>query len=292
MTKNNFRFLLLSCLLMETIGAKSIIDCRVATEAIAECNPYGAKFLRAKEIHHALHDPKLIRVKNFPHPEKKRQMRVISVEDMIEKFLKIEEPVRFMSREKTPFAVTVEDEPVSKQEFEEKIEEIQVCKVAARIEREILEQTDVEKPQINYGKYIVTKGDSLSKLAEKFGLKTKELSRFNGFESNSILCIGQELELPFEQKMVDTLISGKYKVEDGDTFIDIGKKFNLDPKALLEFNEFKSNIDIHVGKIIRLPLPYILAQEKKLKRESEGLKAREKVVNWIWYMVLVNINFV
>lgn len=276
MTRNKFRFLLVSCLLIETVAAKSIIDCRVATEAIAECNPYGSKFLKAKEITPTLNNQKLVRVKNLPRPEEKPTVRVISVEDMIEKYVKIEEPIRFMLKNNTPFAVTVEEEPVSKQEFEEKIEEIQVCKVAARIEREILEQTDVDKPQIVYGKYVVVKGDSLSKLAERFALKTKELAKFNGFKSNAVLCIGQELELPFEQKMVDAFISGKYKIEYGDTFIDIGKKFNIDPKRLAEFNEFKSNADIHVGKIIKLPLPYILAKQKKDEERKSRLESQKK----------------
>ena len=48
MSRNYFRFFLLSCLVLETVAAKAVIDCRVVTGIITECNPYGAKFLKAK----------------------------------------------------------------------------------------------------------------------------------------------------------------------------------------------------------------------------------------------------
>ncbi len=275
MSRNYFRFFLLSCLVLEVVAAKSVIDCRVATGIITECNPYGAKFLKAKVIKRTLNNQKLIRVKNLPRPEKKSFMRVISVEDMIEKYVKIEEPVRFMGSEKTPFAVIIEDKPVSKQEVDEKMEEMQICKVEPRIEREILQQAEIEKP-VKYGTYIVVKGDSLSRLAKKFGLKTKELAKFNGLKRKLVLCIGEELELPFEQKMVNALISAKYKVEDGDTLISIATKFNLDPKALVKFNDIQINTDIHIGKMIKLPLPYVLAKQKKAEEKKKRLEGQRK----------------
>ncbi len=158
---------------------------------------------------------------------------------MIEKYVNIEDSLRFKGSEKTPFTVTVDEKPVDQKVLEEKIQEIEVCKVPLPIETEVLEETDIEKPKMIYGKYIVVKGDALSKLAKKFGLKTKELAKFNGIKSKSTLCIGQELKLPFEQKIVDALVSAKYKVEAGDTLISIGKKFDLDPKALVKFNDIR-----------------------------------------------------
>lgn len=271
MPRSYFTLILLSCLSIEIAAAKSIIDCRVVTGGITECNPYGAKLLKAKEVSYDLDRKKLIRVKTLPTPENKSFMRVVSVEDMIEKYVKIEDSMRFKGSGQTLFTVSVD-----KEVLDAKIKEIEVCKVPLSIETEILEQRETEKPPIIYGKYIVVKGDVLSKLAKKFGLKTKELAKFNGLKSKSIICIGQELKLPFEQKMVNALASAEYKVEDGDTLISIGKKFDLDPKVLANFNDIQSYTEIQTGKTIKLPLPYVLAQKKKDEARKRRLAAQRK----------------
>ena len=266
MSRNYFTLFLLSFLCIETATAKSIIDCRVVTGGITECNPYGAKFLKAKEITYDLDRQKLIREKTLPVPEKTGFVKVVSVADMIERYVKVQECVRFKGSAKTPIKVTTTKEPVAKVVLDEKIEEIEVCEVPPRMKRELLEQTAPEKPQIIYGKYIVVRGDALSKIAKKFGLKTKELAKMNGIKIKSPLRVGQKLKLPFEQKMIDAVSSAKYIIEEGDTLISIAKKFKLEPKELMKFNGIKRNATIRTGKIIKLPLPHILAQIKTKKK--------------------------
>jgi len=263
MLRNYFTFFLLSSLFIETATAKSIIDCRVVAGGITECNPYGAKFLKAKEIVYGLDRQKLIREKTLPVLEKKSFLKVISVADMVEEYVKIEESVGFKGSEKTPLKVSVVQEAVSKEVLEK---EMQVCEVPPRIEKELLGYIEPEKPQINYGRYIVVGGDALSKIAKKFGLKTKVLAKFNGLRTKSTLRVGQKLKLPFEQKMIDALSSAKYIIEEGDSLISIAKKFKLERRALMRFNGIKRNAIIRTGKIIKLPLPYILAQIKTKKK--------------------------
>lgn len=251
MSRNHFLFLFL-CILIETATARSMIDCRVVTGDITECYPYGAKLLKAREIRYDLDRKVLIRVKNLPTLEKKSFISVISVEDMLDKYARIEDPIRYKGSGKTSSSTL-------KEAVKKEIKGAQITNVLPSIEKK------PEKTQIIYGTYIVTKGDSLSRLAKKFRLKRKELAKLNGLESKAKLYIGQKLKLPFEQKMVEALVSAEYKVETGDTLIGIGKKFNLDPKALVQFNGIKSNTTIRTGKIIKLPLPYVLAKKKKKK---------------------------
>jgi len=264
MSRQYFTFFLLSFLFIETASAKAVIDCRVVTGGVTECYPYGAKLLKAKEIVYDHDRQKLIRVKTLLAPEKKSFMRVISVADMIEKYVKVEDSLRFKGSEKTPLKVTVVEKPLVAEVIEEKIEEIQVCEVTPGIAQDVLKDSDPK-----YGEYIVVKGDVLSRVAKKFGLKTKELATLNDFKSKSTLCVGRKLKLPFEQKMINSIATAEYKVEDGDTLISISRKFNLEPKEVVEFNDIKSNTRISTGKTIKLPLPYVLAQIKaKEKRES------------------------
>ncbi|WP_373029873.1 LysM peptidoglycan-binding domain-containing protein [Sulfurovum sp.] len=263
MSRNHFTLYLLSFLCIETASAKSIIDCRVVTGGRTECNPYGGKFLKAKEIMFDLDRQKLIREKTFPAPEKTSFVKVVSVEDMIEKYAKVEESVRFKGSTRIPIKkVTKTKEPVAKSVIDEKTE---VCEVPRLIKREPLEQTAPEKPKIIYGKYIVERGDALSKIAKKFGLKTKVLAKLNRLTTKSTLRVGQKLKLPFEQKMIDAVTSAKYIIEEGDTLISIAKKFKLEPNALMKFNGIKRNATIRIDEIIKLPLPHILAQIKTKK---------------------------
>ena len=256
MSRSYFRFFLLSCLVLETVAAKAVIDCRVVTGVITECNPYGAKFLKAKEIVYDVGTSKLIRVKTLPVPVKK-QMRVISVADMIEKYVKIEEPIRFKGSEPTPVTITVIKEPLVAEKIEEKIADIKTTPV---IEEEILAQIYAKKPEEAQGEYIVLKGDMLSRIAKKFGLSTKVLARYNGLKIKSTLRVGKKLKLPFEQKIIDALAVAKYTVEEDDTLISIAAMFNLEPKTLVEFNNIKAHTGIATGRTIKLPLPYILAE--------------------------------
>ena len=273
MSRSYFKFFLLSCLVVETAAAKAVIDCRVVTGVITECNPYGAKFLKAKEIVYDVGTQKLIRVKTLPVPEKKQSMRVISVADMIEKYVKIEEPIRFKGSEPTPVTITVIKEPLVAEKIEEKIADIKTTPV---IEEEILAQIYAKKPEESQGEYIVLKGDVLSRIAKKFGLSTKVLARYNGLTTKSTLRVGKKLKLPFEQKIIDALTVAKYTVEEGDSLISIAAMFNLDPKTLVEFNNIKAHTGIATGKTIKLPLPYILAEIEAKKKAKTKKKKRGK----------------
>ena len=272
MSRQYFTFFLLSFLCIETASAKSIIDCRVVTGGVTECYPYGAKFLKAKEIVYDHDRKELIRVKTLPVPEKKSFMRVISVADMIEKYVKVEDSLRFKGSEETPLKVTVVEKPLSPEVIEEKIEEIEICEVTPGIEQDILEDPGPDEPLIIHGEYIVVRGDALSRVAKKFGLKTKELARLNNIKSKATLSVGQKLKLPFDQKMIDSIAKAEYKIEDGDTLISIAKKFNLEPKEIVNFNDIKSNTRISKGKMIKLPLPYVLAKKKRETRRGKDAR--------------------
>jgi len=209
---------------------------------------------------------KFIIEKTLPVPGKMSFVKVVSVADMIEKYVKVEECVRFKGSEKTPTGVTKTKEAVAKVVPGKKIEAIQACEVPPHMKREPLGQIVPEKPQISHGKYIVVGGDALSKIAKKFGLKTKELAKKNGIKIKSPLRVGQKIKLPFEQKMIDALSSAEYIIEEGDSLISIAKKFKLERRVLMRFNGIKRNAIIRTGKILKLPLPYILAQIKTKKK--------------------------
>jgi len=264
-----FKKYFLSFLLVSfgTVAAKPMVDCRVVTGNTVECNPYGKKFHIAQEIIYDNDTKALIIVKTLPTP-KKHVVKVISVEEMIGKYIHFEEFVRFKGTEPTPLKITVLEEPVEEVLIEEK---------KVLIEKKIDEIKVKKKLPIVYGTYRVVSGDVLSRIAKKFGLTVKEVATFNGFKSDTILRIGQKLKLPFDQTMVDAFNVAQYTVEEGDTLISIAKKFNVSAREIVNFNEIRDATTVRKGKVLKLPLSYVLDRIYKEKRAAEEKKSGTKL---------------
>ncbi len=89
--------------------------------------------------------------------------------------------------------------------------------------------------------YGVKKGDSLYKIAKRFGVKIALIKRFNHLRSN-ILHIGEKLYLPIPLKSKHI-----YRVKRGDTILKIARKFGVNAKKLKIWNDKKDNF-IKVGE--------------------------------------------
>jgi len=93
-------------------------------------------------------------------------------------------------------------------------------------------------------KYTVKRGDSLSIIAEKYNVLTKELLDFNDLKTSQIN-IGQKLLIP------DTGFI-RYRVKSGDNLSTIAVKYGSSTKELKEINELKNN-QIRIGQNIKIP---------------------------------------
>ncbi len=272
MYRNYLAFLLFSSLSATSLNAESIVDCRVITGGTTECNPYSRRLIKAKEVTYDVDKQKLIVTKTLPVPAKKPKMKVITVTDMIEKYIRVEAPLRYKGshdivietkqREKVPVAQKVPAE-------EEKTEEVPE---PVRLAEKARQKAEAERNR-NQGFYVIVEGDTLSTIAAKYGMKTKELRALNQLEKDTKIRLGKKLLLPFPQDTVDAIATGAYQVQSDDTLISIARRFNLDPKAVAEFNAIKTTAIIRVGSVIQLPLPYRLkALEAKKKAEAAKRK--------------------
>jgi len=263
MSRNYIKYLLLALITVSSIKAQALIDCRVVTGGISECNPYGKRLHHVKKVSYELDSQKLIIVKNLPVP-KKAFVKVISVEDMIEKYVHIEAPIRFVGSDSDTLQVEVLNKTVEKK--------IDITGLSPKIPALPIEVED----EPNYGKYCVASGDVLSKLAKKFGFSVKDLAQMNDMTPKSILRIGKKLKLPLEQARIDVLSSGCYTVQERDTLISIAHKFGLSAKAIVKFNNIKDATRVRTGKVLKLPFPYVLAElkakRKRLVREARRAK--------------------
>jgi LysM repeat protein/3D (Asp-Asp-Asp) domain-containing protein len=137
---------------------------------------------------------KLIVQRSLPKPPKKSSIKIISVEDMIEKHIEVLEPTRYTRDEYI-------EEPTSKVEVVEEntTTPIEIVQEELKIE---------EKP--DYPLYKVQKGDSLHLIARKFDMTISELMKYNSIEDKSKIKLGQKITIPVTTKEFNDL-KRKYK---------------------------------------------------------------------------------
>jgi LysM repeat protein/3D (Asp-Asp-Asp) domain-containing protein len=212
-------------------------------------------------------------------------MKVVTVADMIEKYVKVEDSMRYKGSHDISIETTKKQEKLTREEVlkrkrQEVIEKIKALKKieeekqleALRLAEAKREKAEQEKKQ-QQGYYTISQGDTLSTIAAKYGIKTKDLRALNQLDKKSGIRIGKKLLIPFSQEIVDAIATGEYRVKNGDTLISVARKFNLKPKEIAKFNELESTAIIRVGKTIQLPLPYRLkAMEAKRKAEAAEKK--------------------
>lgn len=106
---------------------------------------------------------------------------------------------------------------------------------------------DVESVE-NHGQistYVVKEGDSLSQIANMFGVSVNTIIWANGLKSRTI-SPGQEL--------VILPVSGvRYTVKKGDTLSSIAKKYSGDAEEISIFNEIPVSQPLAVGSVVIIP---------------------------------------
>lgn len=102
-------------------------------------------------------------------------------------------------------------------------------------------------------RYTVKKGDSLWKIARRFGVTTKEIMALNGMKSHN-LKIGQVIYIPTSMVHISdkkkSLKLSPYRVKKGDTPYDIAKRFGMSLSVFLKINNLSRNSKIFPGQIV------------------------------------------
>ncbi|MCO6401191.1 MAG: LysM peptidoglycan-binding domain-containing protein [Verrucomicrobia bacterium] len=125
--------------------------------------------------------------------------------------------------------------------------------------------------------YTVASGDSLSKIANRFGVTAREIAQLNGVKDPNKIRVGQSLKLPsYASASGDSAAvsapkaaasapkaakkaaapavagSGEYVVQSGDSLSKIAVKHGTTVKALKEVNHLQSDL-IRLGQKLKLP---------------------------------------
>jgi len=94
--------------------------------------------------------------------------------------------------------------------------------------------------------YIVQEGDTLTSIAQKFGVSLETLLWANNLESTSIIQPGQ--------KLIILPVSGVlHIVREGETLSEIAQFYQAEIEEIVEFNELRDEGKIYVGDLLIIP---------------------------------------
>lgn len=112
--------------------------------------------------------------------------------------------------------------------------------------------------------YIVEPGDTLSSIADKFGVDVVLLMAANGITDPDQLFVNDEItipapgaELPTNTPLPENLLPGQeieYRIQPGDTLESIAAQFNSTADAIAERNEIDDPNAIGVGQLLIIPV--------------------------------------
>jgi len=125
--------------------------------------------------------------------------------------------------------------------------------------------------QVREAEYRVRRGDNLSRIAARFGVRTKDLMAANGIRSANKIRVGQVLEIPGRSRVVvasapsgevepavsaparSGSTSTTYRVRSGDTLGRIAKRHGVSERALADANGIRNKSLVKVGQVLRVP---------------------------------------
>jgi membrane-bound lytic murein transglycosylase D len=104
------------------------------------------------------------------------------------------------------------------------------------------------------GTYQVCSGDNLWTISRRLGVTTAQLCSWNGLRSNDILQPGQVLQIEKESPNSAGTKKVVYQVRPGDTLWGIGRRFDLNARDIMVWNNLNSGHIIQPGDSLTLLL--------------------------------------
>lgn len=148
--------------------------------------------------------------------------------------------------------------------------------------------------------YIVSRGDSLSVIAERYDTSVSELVAINQLRNRNSIRIGQTLLLPQSDGSVPTLVvnidgpqsmpaTGRYEVRRGDSVSLIADRYRISAESVIALNNLNNRGTIFPGQILQLQesseTPIVVAdsgnesEDEGLSNESMQLNTEDEAIN-------------
>ena len=120
----------------------------------------------------------------------------------------------------------------------------------------------------------VKPGDTISGLADRYGVSVERLMRANGIRNSNHVEVGQTLRLPSGAKGVVSAGQGRHTVKGGDTLGGIAARYRVSSRDLIAINSLQSADHVELGQTLKLPTTAVLPKPKPVaKAKPTPIKA-------------------
>ena len=101
--------------------------------------------------------------------------------------------------------------------------------------------------------YTVQSGDTLSTIAEEYGVTVEELVEWNNISNPDDIYVGEVLKI-YTNDSNDSGDGGSisYTVQSGDTLTSIAATFDVTIEELQQWNDISNPNDIYVGEVLEI----------------------------------------
>jgi membrane-bound lytic murein transglycosylase D len=105
------------------------------------------------------------------------------------------------------------------------------------------------------GVYKVQRGDSISRIARRFGVSERDLLAANHLKNRNLISPGQMLQIPGgnSEPTTETAELARYEVRSGDTLARIAKRHGVSVNEIVAVNHLRNRNRLRVGQTLRLP---------------------------------------
>ena len=105
----------------------------------------------------------------------------------------------------------------------------------------------------------VQSGETLSEIADRYGVSTRQLMRLNGLRYSDYIEAGSRLEVPGPRVSAGP---GRHRVQPGDTLDDIAARYRVSSRDLMLVNGLRNANHVEAGQTLKLPSNAVIAQAK------------------------------
>jgi LysM repeat protein len=106
--------------------------------------------------------------------------------------------------------------------------------------------------------YVVQRGDTLAKIAAKYGVTIKQIVDLNSITNPNLISTGQKLRIPAAAGAAppaggQTGASKTYTVRAGDTLVAIATRYGVTAQDIQKLNNLASPDQIYTGQVLKIP---------------------------------------
>ncbi len=100
-------------------------------------------------------------------------------------------------------------------------------------------------------KYTVRRGDTLSKIANRYGITVNEIVALNNIKNPNLIYVGQQLRIPLDNS-INQMQNVYYRVQRGDRLWRIAKRYRTTVSNIARINGIRNPNLIFVGQILKI----------------------------------------